>query len=132
MVIFGAYLWFVLSAGPKFMKNRQPYNLKEWIRYYNCFQVVVCSYFVAGGLFFGFSPKYFFKCESFSFLSDETKLKIYIGLWLFLGLRVLEFVETIFFVLRKKHNQASFLHIFHHIGSVLMTWLFIAMHAGSY
>jgi elongation of very long chain fatty acids protein 1 len=112
------------------MEKRQPYDLTEWIRFYNCFQVVVCSYFVAGGLYMGFSPKYFFKCESFSFLRDNEKLKIYAGIWLFLGLRVLEFIETIFFVLRKKHSQASFLHIFHHIGSVTMTWLFIAMHAG--
>jgi hypothetical protein len=112
------------------MENRKPFGLFKCIRFYNCFQVVVCSGFVAFGLFVGFSPKYFFKCESFSFLGDDEKLSVLVGSWLFLGLRVLEFLETIFFILRKKPNQASFLHIFHHIGSATMAWLFIAMHAG--
>lgn len=127
---FGVYLWFVLFSGPKFMEKREPYDVTDWIRAYNCFQVVICTYFVAGGIYLGFTPKYFFKCERFDFLKDDAKLKMLIGTWLFLGLRVFEFVETIFFVLRKKQNQASFLHIFHHIGSILMTWLFIYMHAG--
>lgn len=130
LIIFGIYLWLVLSFGPKFMAKREPYNVTEWIRSYNCFQVVICTYFIAGGIYCGLSPKYFFKCEHFGFMKDDAKFKIFVGSWLFLGLRIFEFIETIFFVLRKKTNQASFLHIFHHIGSVFMTWLFIAMHAG--
>lgn len=114
------------------MKDREPYNLKRCIRFYNCFQVVSCSWFIAGGWYYGLSPKYLFKCENFSFLTDYQRLNLYIGIWLFLGLRMLELIETVFFVLRKKFNQASFLHIFHHIGSALMTWLCIAMHAGNY
>lgn len=130
ILLFGVYLWFVLLAGPKFMEKREPYNVTELIRFYNCFQVIVCTYFLAGGIYLGFTPNFIFKCQKFDFLTDEVKLKLLVGTWLFLGLRILEFSETIFFVLRKKQGQASFLHIFHHIGSVLMTWLFIAMHAG--
>lgn len=131
VIIFSFYLFFVLSAGPKFMAKKEPYELKQFIRCYNCFQVVVCTFFVAGGLH-SFAPKFLFKCESFSFLKNEEKWKVFIGIWLFLGLRVLEFLETVFFVLRKKHRQASFLHIYHHIGSAFMVWLFIAMNAGEF
>lgn len=28
----------------------------------------------------------------------------------------------VFFVLRKKQNQVSFLHVYHHTGMVLLTW----------
>jgi hypothetical protein len=130
LLIFGAYLWFVLAAGPKFMSKREPYNVTDLVRIYNIFQVIVCTTYVVQAYRLGFTFKYIFKCERFEFLSDDVMLEVQIGAWLFLNLRVFEFVETIFFVLRKKQNQASFLHIFHHIGSVLMTWLFIVSRAG--
>lgn len=130
LIIFGAYLWFVLVAGPKFMKNREAYNVTPLLRVYNISQVISCSIYVVRAYMLGFTFQYIFKCQRFEFLSDDARLEILIGCWLFLNLRVFEFVETIFFVLRKKQNQASFLHIFHHIGSVMMTWLFIVSKAG--
>lgn len=130
LFIFAIYLWFVLSAGPKFMKNREPYNVTNLLRVYNIFQVIICSTYIIQAYRLGFTFKYIFKCERFEFLNDDTRLLIQLGSWLFLNLRVFELVETIFFVLRKKQNQASFLHIFHHIGSVMMTWLFIVSYAG--
>lgn len=128
--IFGIYLWFVLIAGPEFMKNREPFDVTALIRLYNVLQVIMCLMYITRGLQLGFSLKYLWKCEKFSNLPDLVRLEVNIGYWLFLTLRVFEFIETVFFVLRKKHNQASFLHIFHHIGSVLMTWLFIVSDAG--
>lgn len=130
LIIFAFYLWFVLIAGPDFMSKREPYNVKHLLRLYNIFQVTVCSIFVLRAYELGFTFKYVFKCEKFDFLNIDERSEIKVGVWLFLMLRVFEFVETIFFILRKKQNQASFLHIFHHIGSVVMTWLFIVSRAG--
>lgn len=45
-------------------------------------------------------------------------------------LRIVEFIETIFFVLRKKHNQVTFLHIYHHISTIVIFWMFLK-HSGS-
>jgi elongation of very long chain fatty acids protein 7 len=120
----------VLAVGPKFMEKREPFNVTLLIRLYNIFQVICCTLYVIGGYQLGFTFENFLRCESFSFLSDSDKQVIKIGSWLFLLLRVFEFSETFLFVLRKKQSQASFLHIFHHIGSVLMTWLFLASGAG--
>lgn len=128
--ICGIYLWFVLVAGPKHMEKREPYNVKHWLRIYNVSQVIVCIIYVTRIYQLGFTSKYLFKCERFEFLGETEMTEIKLGGWLFLMLRTFEFVETVFFVLRKKQKQASFLHIFHHIGSVLMTWLFIVCHAG--
>ncbi|XP_077295700.1 very long chain fatty acid elongase 2-like [Arctopsyche grandis] len=33
-------------------------------------------------------------------------------------LKIYDFLDTIFFVLRKKYNQVTFLHMYHHIGMV--------------
>lgn len=130
LIIFALYLWFVLIAGPRFMEKREAFNVKVLLRLYNMYQVIVCTIYVTRTYQLGFTFQYLFKCERFGFLNGAEMLEIQIGAWLFLSLRIFEFMETIFFVLRKKQNQASFLHIFHHIGSVLMTWLFIVSHAG--
>jgi GNS1/SUR4 family len=130
LCVIAVYLWIVLNAGPKFMEKREPFNATLYLRLYNIFQVVCCSCFLVGGYRLGFTFEHFLRCESFSFLSEADKLLIKIGFWLFLLLRLSEFTETILFVLRKKHKQASFLHIFHHIGSVLVTWLFLVTGAG--
>jgi elongation of very long chain fatty acids protein 1 len=128
--VIALYLWFVLKAGPKLMEKRDPIKATLFLRLYNIYQVLSCSCFLIGSYRLGFTFKYFLQCETFSFLSEADKLLIKIGFWLFLLLRLSEFSETLLFVLRKKHKQASFLHIFHHIGSVLVTWLFLVMGAG--
>lgn len=37
-------------------------------------------------------------------------------------IKIVDLVETGVFVLRKKHNQLSFLHLYHHISSVLVAY----------
>lgn len=43
--IIGLYLIAVLKIGPRFMENRKPYDLKNYIRLYNIAQVVLNSAF---------------------------------------------------------------------------------------
>lgn len=78
----------------------------------------------------GLKLNYIGRCEKLEFLNDAERSEVNFGIWMFLLLRIYEFVETIFFIMRKKENQASFLHIFHHIGSVLMIWIFILKKTG--
>ena len=40
--------------------------------------------------------------------------------------KVLDFADTIFFVLRKNYKQISFLHVYHHVLMVLSTWSALA------
>lgn len=45
LFILFAYLYFVLKAGPKFMKNRNPMNIDRLVMVYDIVQVL-CSFFV--------------------------------------------------------------------------------------
>ncbi|XP_033213803.1 elongation of very long chain fatty acids protein F-like [Belonocnema kinseyi] len=40
-------------------------------------------------------------------------------------LKILHLIETVLFVLRKKKNQISFLHVYHHISTILFGLIFI-------
>lgn len=41
--ILVCYLYFILKWGPKFMKNRKPFNLNKLIIVYNIIQILACA-----------------------------------------------------------------------------------------
>lgn len=99
LLIIFAYLYFVLIYGPKFMKNRPPYKLKMFIQLYNIIQIFVNTLMINGAI-------------------DIT-----IGGEIYLLLKIFDLVETVLFILRKKDNQVSGLHLYHHVSGVLISWM---------
>jgi elongation of very long chain fatty acids protein 1 len=124
------YLWFVLKIGPDLMKNRRPYDLTQIIRVYNVFQVITCTWFVYKVYQMNYSLKIIWRC--IDDLVPGTEEKIYILMWRFVLLRTFEFIETIFFVLRKKQNQVSALHVYHHVSTVVLIWIIFKYSPGNY
>lgn len=130
VVITAAYLWFVLKAGPNFMRNRKPYNLTNITRLYNILQVVLCMWFVFRAHQLGYSMKYTWQCVVGKVLGNDNEA--FDVAWHFLLLRLAEYVETVFFVLRKKQGQVTTLHVYHHISVVGLYWLFMKYVAGKF
>lgn len=50
--------------------------------------------------------------------------------WFFMLLRIFELSETIFFILRKKKCQITHLHLYHHVSSILIFWIFFKYSGG--
>ena len=46
LTILVFYLYFVLSWGPKFMKDRKPFKLEKTLMVYNFFQVIISVWMV--------------------------------------------------------------------------------------
>lgn len=126
MIVNAFYLWWIYKGGPAYMKKRQPYNVTSLIRIYNVVQVIICTVFVTEGMRIGFTFNYFFTCESFEFLDSEGQDLVQIGLWMFVLLRLAEYIETFFYVAKKKYSQITLLHVFHHLGAVFTAWFFIS------
>lgn len=127
LCIFAAYMFFVKFAGPKFMESRKPYNLNTFTRIYNIFQVFTCIWLVSQvpDILGSFNP---YKCYNgpSAIISNQAHLSIS---WYVLILRMSEFLETVVFVLRKKQNQVSWLHVYHHIAVVSLLWMFFKFSA---
>lgn len=51
-------------------------------------------------------------------------------LWWVLLLKIVDFTETVMFVLRKKNKQISTLHVYHHVSSMILTWISVKYLAG--
>ncbi|XP_029680759.1 elongation of very long chain fatty acids protein 4-like [Formica exsecta] len=123
LIIF-AYLYFVLRCGPRFMKNRQPYSLKTFIKLYNIIQIVANTW-----LFYDYIDAGVFKSSNLvcsqvlDFSYDYIPMKLYKATFYYFLLKILDYVETAIFVLRKKNNQVSGLHLYHHISTLLLAWI---------
>ena len=50
--------------------------------------------------------------------------------WWFYISKILELFDTLFFVLRKKNNQISFLHVYHHATMFPLWWIGVKWVAG--
>lgn len=116
------YLLVSMKFGPWFMQGRKAWELKNSMRFYNIYSVVLNIYMVNWGLTIvkGFSS--FFTCaalsrdpENYAFVTDA-----------FLLTRLVDFLDTMFFILRKKWNQVTTLHVFHHF--IVPTGVYFGAH----
>ncbi|XP_071773722.1 elongation of very long chain fatty acids protein 1b [Centroberyx gerrardi] len=113
------YLFFVLYLGPCIMANRKPFQLKEAMIVYNFALVALSTLIVYEFLMSGWTTTYTWRCDAVDTSDSPEALRMVRVAWLFWFSKIIELMDTIFFVLRKKHGQITFLHIFHHS---LMPW----------
>ena len=120
------YLLFVLCVGPKIMKNREPFQLRAPMFVYNTATVVINLYFMYESYQWleGGRQLYDFKWPDGEDWSERTMAHIW-SFYLYWLIKFLDMADTIFFVLRKKYSQITFLHLYHHTVVVVLGWLFI-------
>ncbi|XP_030049020.1 very long chain fatty acid elongase 7 [Microcaecilia unicolor] len=122
-IIIGAYIYFVTSLGPKLMENRKPFDLKEIMVCYNFSMVVFSSYICYEFLMSGWATGYSFQCDIVDYSRSPQAVRMAWTCWLFYFSKFIELLDTIFFVLRKKNSQITFLHVCHH-SIMAWTWWF--------
>ncbi|KAI1285992.1 Elongation of very long chain fatty acids protein 1 [Halotydeus destructor] len=111
-----AYLVFVLYAGPLFMKNRKPFELRSVIKIYNLTNVALNMVFFCFGLYFTNFSLDCWGCQD----NEPTDHRIAGSLRALAGmsysyLKIFDLLDTVFFVLRKKYTQVTPLHVSHHV-----------------
>ncbi|XP_018567407.1 elongation of very long chain fatty acids protein AAEL008004-like [Anoplophora glabripennis] len=130
LVILTSYVYFCSSAGPKYMKDKKPYDLKTIIQAYNLMQVFASAYLVYEGLQAGWLNDYSFSCQPV--VPGEKGLRMARAVWLYFMLKLVELLDTVFFVLRKKNNQVSYLHVYHHTLMPICAWIGVTFLPGGH
>ena len=51
-------------------------------------------------------------------------------MWIYYFSKLIELLDTFFFILRKKNNQVTFLHVYHHATMPFIWWAGIKWFAG--
>ena len=113
------------------MAKRKPMGLDNIIKCYNFLQVLICSYITIKGYYHSFGQGYSFICEPIDFSTTNyhavqmTKMAHYYFLT-----KVVDLLDTVFFVLKKKQTHVTFLHVYHHAGMVLLSFFGTKYFAG--
>ncbi|XP_035735455.1 elongation of very long chain fatty acids protein 7-like [Vespa mandarinia] len=126
--IIGIYL-ISIFIGPKYMNNKPAYSLQRFIQFYNIFQILANSIIIYMFLDAGWYENIFIYCVPITYSTDPNSMKIALAMWYTMILKMIDLIETGIFVLRKKNNQISFLHLYHHVTTALLSWLCIKFYA---
>lgn len=130
VLILMLYLYFILKLGPQLMKNRPPFELKNVLIAYNAYQIVFTMWLLS----LSFRVENWFniifeQCGTIH-SSSEFTLPLRSAAWWYLLNKIVELLDTVFFVLRKKQSQVTFLHVYHHFLMVFFTWMFLRFFPG--
>ena len=119
LIAVSIYLLIVYFL-PRLMKNQDAYTLSSVIKVYN-----LANIFLNMGIFLvGLkSTNYGLKCFQPTTEVEKSDQLIVIGGYF--CLKIFDFLDTIFFILRKKDNQVTRLHVVHHAGMPCLVWLCI-------
>ncbi|CAM9275919.1 unnamed protein product [Laminaria digitata] len=87
---------------------------------YNVVQIILCSYMCVEAFMIANRSGYpALPCAAF----DAKNPAVANVLWLFYISKVLDFMDTVFIVLKKSWRQLSFLHVYHHCTIFLFYWV---------
>ncbi|KAH9518866.1 Elongation of very long chain fatty acids protein 7 [Bulinus truncatus] len=130
LTIVIGYLIFV-TLGPKLMVHHQPWNLKGIIIIYNFFLVLLSTYMVYEFVMSSWTvPGFSLLCQPADYSNDPVSVRLAGACWWFFFSKLIELMDTVFFVLRKKNSQISFLHVYHHSTMPILWWIGVRFVAG--
>ncbi|XP_030302066.1 elongation of very long chain fatty acids protein 2 [Calypte anna] len=116
----GAYL-LCIWLGNKLMKNRPPFSLRAHLIVYNLGITLLSLYMLIELILATWEGGYNLQCQNLH-SAGEADIRVAKVLWWYYFSKVIEFMDTIFFVLRKKSTQITFLHVYHHATMFNIWW----------
>ncbi|KAG8193727.1 hypothetical protein JTE90_005025 [Oedothorax gibbosus] len=124
-ILCGCYAIFVKLIGPAIMKNKEPLKLRTPMIVFNLFLVVaytITVFTVVTNL-----PRLGYDkfCMGTQVGNDSLAYKLVRWMWFMYILKYVEFVDTLFFILRKKNHLVSNLHVIHHTVVPLLGWILL-------
>lgn len=122
ITILVLYLYFTLKWGPRYMADKKPFQLQKTLVIYNFIQVLVSSWIFIEGLDAGWMTTYSWKCEPVDFSNTPEGLRAARAVYIYFLAKISELLDTVFFVIRKKERQITFLHLYHHTVMPMISW----------
>lgn len=134
LCVLAVYMYFVKVWGPRWMAERPAFRLSGLLIVYNVLMVLLSTlFFVVGGrLTYLPGGHYDLVCEPVDYSSRPPATQILRVGWWFLLLKLVELLDTVFFVLRKKQTHVSALHVTHHSLVAWGVWIGLKFGGGGH
>ncbi|KAG7172611.1 Elongation of very long chain fatty acids protein-like 7 [Homarus americanus] len=127
------YVGIVTWWGPLYMSSRKPFSgLRPFMIAYNAFQVVFSAWLFTQGGLGGWFGGYKLVCQTCDFSDDPKAVLMMHGAFWYYFSKFIDFIDTIFFVLNKKYEHISVLHVSHHALMPISLWYGVRHQAGGH
>lgn len=122
-LVIGLYL-LVATQGPRAMAPFKPLQLNRLLVVYNFAMVALATYIFVLCATMVFGDGFSWVCSTVDeTLSGKYGSLVYPAGWWFMFMKIIEFADTVFFILRKKFSHVSFLHVYHHSTMAVISWI---------
>ncbi|XP_033106132.1 elongation of very long chain fatty acids protein 4-like [Anneissia japonica] len=126
-IVYLLGVWY----GPKIMENYKPFKLNRIMVTYNACLILLNAFVFKEFLMSTvFNPDFDVFCNKVDYSNDPQAIRLANATWWFFFSKIIELTDTVFFILRKKHTQISFLHVYHHSTMVMLWWVGVRWVAG--
>lgn len=127
-----SYGLLVTKIGPKLMENRKPFELRTPIIIYNLIQVLLSTWLFYESGICGWFTTYSYRCQPVDYSNSPIAMRMARGCWWYFFSKFTEFFDTFFFVLRKKNDHISTLHVIHHGVMPMSVWFGVKFTPGGH
>lgn len=108
-----AYVMLVRKS-QSWMAHREAFDVRNVMLVYNAAMVLLSGWLVLEFLISGWATGYTLGCQLVDYSLSPKALRMARVCWWFYFSKFIELADTFFFVLRRKFNLITFLHVFHH------------------
>lgn len=129
-MIIGIVYIAVCANSERLMKNIPAMSLRPVLMVYNFALVILSAYMVYEFLVTSILSEYSLICQPVDYSNNPLAMRMANVCWWYFFSKYIELADTLFFILRKKFNQVSFLHVYHHATMLINWWLAIKYVAG--
>ncbi|KAK9497052.1 hypothetical protein O3M35_004436 [Rhynocoris fuscipes] len=122
-LVYTALYLLVVVIGPRIMKSRPPYKLTWCLVPYNIAMTALNLYIALELLSASTRLRYSYVCQPITNIDHKEEWRVVNAVWWYYFSKLLEFCDTFFFILRKKDDQLTFLHVYHHSTMFSLWWI---------
>ncbi|KAH9382375.1 hypothetical protein HPB48_021575 [Haemaphysalis longicornis] len=129
VTLIGFYLLLATRLGPRWMRDREPFNIRGLVVAYNVLMVALSGYFIYFAIAYAGMrrPGQSLLCWATDPSPSAENMFFLTRAWYYMLMKLGEMLDTVFFVLRKKTNHLSFLHLLHHSLALWSVWLVLTL-----
>lgn len=114
-----------VKLGQRLMRNREPFSLQGFLIMYNLVLVALSFYLFVELVISVYESDYTIQCSAYNehTLDNPKNIRVARVMWVYFMSKPIELLDTYLMVVRKKNNQVTFLHVFHHSSMMYICWV---------
>eukprot|EP00729_Bicosta_minor_P005550 gene5550-19722_t len=121
---------FTVRMGQAWMRDREAYDLTRVMQLYNICVIVLNAYIGYEMVVTAYKEELTLMCDEVNYAPTPNAIRMAAACWWYYISKMLEFVDTLLMVLRKKDGQVTFLHLYHHSTMFPLWWIGVSYVAG--